>query len=194
MSAIQETSLFQVGVRSGPKSYDKSNVHHGLYSYSGFGSYSANAYHDKEKTKRVSTDNSNVGLEYELYKILHNAPDDDHAFDIKQVLADMDFKNRKDNPFSIEYTEKEKQELTDKLKKLDTEGEKVNHPKSWFAKKIAWLRGLYTNLLHKMDKISMTDSKGVLGKIKKTLASLASYVMHLIDRFMNKLQLMTDKD
>ena len=40
----------------------------------------------------------------------------------------------------------------------------------------------------------MTDSKGVLGKIKKTLASLASYVMHLIDRFMNKLQLMTDKD
>ena len=92
------------------------------------------------------------------------------------------------------YTEKEKQELADKLKKLDTEGEKVNHPKSWFAKKIAWLRGLYTNLLHKMDKISMTDSKGVLGKIKKTLASLASYVMHLIDRFMNKLQLMTDKD
>ena len=28
----------------------------------------------------------------------------------------------------------------------------------------------------------------------KTLASLASYVMHLIDRFMNKLQLMSDKD
>ena len=99
MSVIQEASLFQVGFRSGPKSYDKSNVHHGLYSYSGFGSYSANAYHDKEKTKRVSSDDSNVGLEYSLYKILHNAPDDDHAFDIKQVLADMDFKNRKDNPF-----------------------------------------------------------------------------------------------
>ena len=194
ISVIQEVSLLQVGFKSGPSTDDKTNVHHGLYSYSGFGSYSANAYHDKEKTKRVTSDNSNVGLGYALRKILHNAPDDDHAFDIKQVTADMDLKKRRDNFITMGYTEKEKQELADKLKKLDTEGDKVNHPKSWFAKKIAWLRGLYTNLLHKMDKISMTDSKGVLGKIKKTLASLASYVMHLIDRFMNKLQLMTDKD
>ena len=194
VSVIQETSLLQVGFKSGPSTDDKTNVHHGLYSYSGFGSYSANAYHDKEKTKRVTNDNSNVGLGYRLKKILYNAPDDNHDFDIKQVSADMDLKKRMKDPITIGYTEKEKQELTDKLKKLDTEGEKVNHPKSWFAKKIAWLRGLYTNILHKMDKISMTDSKGVLGKIKKTLASLASYVMHLIDRFMNKLQLMTDKD
>ena len=114
VSVIQEASLFQVGFKSGPSSNDKTNVHHGLYSYSGFGSYSANAYHDKEKTKRVTNDNSNVGLGYRLKKILYNAPDDNHDFDIKQVSADMDLKKRMKDPITIGYTEREKQELTDR--------------------------------------------------------------------------------
>ena len=192
-SVLQETSLLQVDFKSGPKD-DKSDIHHGLYSYSGFRSYSANAYHDKEKTKRVTTDDSSSGLSYRLTKTIFGVPDDNHTADIKQVAADADLEKRLKSPYMFGYTAKEKQELSDKLKKLDSEGDKVNHPKSWFAKKVAWLRGLYTNLLHKIDKITVRDSKGVFGSIKKNLASLASFVMHLIDRFMNKIQLMTDKD
>ena len=120
VSVIQEVSLFQVGFRSGPKSDVETNVHHGLSSYSGLGSYSANAYYDKEKTKRVTSDNPHVGLEYRINKILYNAPDDDHAFDIKQVTADMDLKKRRDSLITMGYTEKEKQERADKVKKLYT--------------------------------------------------------------------------
>ena len=162
---------------------------YGLYSYAGSNSYLAPAYADDEKKHRLK--NVRVGI---VDRVINNnifrIPEDEYMGDIKHVAVDRDTTSEPHFWFNI----KEKESLDKKIKNLQQEADKVNHPKSWFAKKIAWLRGLYTNLLHRMDKIAHTKlkNKTTMGVIKKGLAAMASSVMHLIDRFMNKLQLMSD--
>lgn len=99
---------------------------------------------------------------------------------------------------SIKYTAKQ-------LNKLEQEALKVNHPKSWLAKKVAWLRGLYSKILGKMAKYESnlridyndpkkSNFKKAIINVKMVLSSIASSILRLIDRIMNKIQLMSDKD
>ena len=99
---------------------------------------------------------------------------------------------------SVKYTAKQ-------LNKLEQEALKVNHPKSWLAKKVAWLRGLYSKILGKLSKyesnlrIDYNDPKKsgfkkAIINVKMALSSIASSILRLIDRIMNKIQLMSDKD
>lgn len=80
-----------------------------------------------------------------------------------------------------------------KLDELYKESEKGDHPKSWFSKMIFKLRRFYTRLLSRIDACAAQDDpKGVFKQIKNGLAKIASKVMHLIDRFLAKIQRMAD--
>lgn len=163
---------------------------YGIYSYAGSDSYLSPAYVDDEKTQRLISDRP--GMKNKAMQIAMGTPEDKYVGDVKHVIIDKS-PGPKNGPM-LRLDNKERDALEKKLEALHQEADKVNHPKSWFAKKIAWLRGLYTNLLHRMDKIAHTKlkNKTTMGVIKKGLAAMASSVMHLIDRFMNKLQLMSD--
>lgn len=163
---------------------------YGIYSYAGSDSYLSPAYVDDEKTQRLTSTKPNP--KNKIMQLAMGVPEDKYIGDVKHVTIDRN-PGSKHNP-NPRLNTKEQEALEKKLEALHQEADKVNHPKSWFAKKIAWLRGLYTNLLHRMDKIAHTKlkNKTTMGTIKKGLAAMASYVMHLIDRFMNKLQLMSD--
>ena len=150
-----------------------------------------NVYVDDEKTQRLTSTKPNP--KNKIMQLAMGVPEDKYIGDVKYVTIDRSPGRKKPNP-NPRLNTKEQEALEKKLEALHQEADKVNHPKSWFAKKIAWLRGLYTNLLHRMDKIAHTKlkNKTTMGVIKKSLAAMASSVMHLIDRFMNKLQLMSD--
>ena len=109
-----------------------------------------------------------------------------------------------DNSF-IGIEQKNADYAAKQLQKLETEALKVNHPKSWLAKKVAWLRGLYSKILGKLAKydsnlrIDYNDPKKsgfkkAIINVKMILSSIASSILRLIDRIMNKIQLMSDKD
>ena len=100
-----------------------------------------------------------------------------------------------------DFTPETNKKLKEKIMNISKEYDKVNHPKSWISKKIAWLRGLYNKLMIRIDKVNhrcvilkQNGKKGILLNLKKSLSGLASTIMHLIDRMANKLQLMFDKD
>lgn len=109
-----------------------------------------------------------------------------------------------DNSF-IGIEQKNVNYVAKQLQKLETEALKVNHPKSWLAKKVAWLRGLYSKILGKLAKydsnlrIDYNDPKKsgfkkAIINVKMLLSSIASSILRLIDRIMNKIQLISDKD
>ena len=183
-SILQEA---QTGFSTVPDDDLYKSTKYGLYSYAGSNSYLAPAYADNEKKHRLK--DAKVGIVDKAINNTSGIPEDEYMGDIKHVAVDSDTSESHNG-----LNTKEKAALEKKLEALHQEADKVNHPKSWFAKKIAWLRGLYTNLLHRIDRIAHTKlkNKSIMGTIKKGLAAMASSVMHLIDRFMNKLQLMSD--
>ena len=104
----------------------------------------------------------------------HDNAEDDTKNDVKNIKVRF---NR--------HIGAEDKELPDRLKQLSSMVEKEQFPKTWLAKKIAWLRSLYKEFMmkHTVFKASMKDL-AFGDKIK----NVAAMILRLIDKLAQKLQ------
>lgn len=72
-----------------------------------------------------------------------------------------------------------------RIQKLSRMVSEEKFPKSWLAKKIAWLRGLYRNIMY---KLTLHKSDGQWKSVTNPLRSIAGFILRLIDKIALKIQ------
>ena len=106
----------------------------------------------------------------------------------KSTLDHLKYAEENIQKFNLDVrglNDKNVEDAKSRIQKLSKMVEQEQFPKTWLAKKIAWLRSLYRNIMY---KLTLHKSDGPWKSVTNPLRSIAGFILRLIDKLALKLQ------